>query len=231
MILSDLVSQAYLHYRGKLSNVPASGDEKYTRILTLANVYQRQWANDSNVDWPSRYEVRNVGSVALGVQEYDLDDDILNLSDYVELLDTLGNKKYIQVLKPETLSQYINGAYVSGSNPKQLTFLTPIDAALAGMTINLPIFTMPSDLVNPNDTVAVDNPNWLAYVVASELARNDYAKEEQYPNLIGIANDLYTNMVNDAQSNSFLQPNGVVNNMPQAPSLGGTYYGTWGINS
>lgn len=226
--LNQVATMAYQSYRGKTSNMPVSGDEKYTRIVNLINQFQRSWARDSNVDWPSRYEVRNLGTTTTGTQVYNLPADVVNLSDYVQLVDANNNTTYITVIKPETIAGYTSGCYVAGANPQKLTFLTPITSALNGLTITVPCFTMPADLVNDTDTVAVDDPDWLAYAVAAELARNDYSKEQQYPNLKGIADTLYAGMVNNAQSNSFLQPNGVVNNMPQVPDLNANYYSGWG---
>lgn len=215
MILSDLITDSYRAYRGKSSSVPAAGTAKYIDILAIANRKQREWATDSNVDWPSRYEMRASGSLTTGKQAYDVDDDILRLSDYVILTDSSGNKTYVGVVKPQAQSLYSTGCYISGFNPQQVTFITTISSSYNGRTLTLPCFTQPDDLVNPSDVVAVENPQWLVYAVAAELARNDYARVAQYPNLIGQANDLYQKMVDNAQNSSFLQPNGAENNMSQ----------------
>jgi len=213
MTLAELVNETFLAYRGKLTNVPTTGSEKYSRILYLINRNQRQWALDSNVDWPSRYEIRTIGTTSTGTQSYDLDDDIVRLSDYVQLVPTTGSTSFVTVIKPQATAGVANGCYISGNDPKQITFLTDITASNTGRSIVVPCFTMPDDLVSSGDTVAVDNPQWLIYATAAELARNDPSKEDGYGNLQGIANDLYQNMVNEAESSSFLQPNGVPNNM------------------
>lgn len=230
MKLAQLVTDSYLAYRGKLSSVPAAGSEKYNRIVNIANRKQREWAQDSAIDWPSRYEIRSIGSLSSGTQVYDLDDDILRASDYVLLTSPTGQKQYVGIVKPQQQSRYIKGAYITGSSPKQLTFIQPIDSNYTGYTIKLACFTMPADMTLPTSTIAVDDPQWLVYIVAAELARNDYAKEEQYPNLVGQANDLYQKMTNDAQVNSFSQPNGVVNNMPQNNSLDYQQFSGYGVN-
>lgn len=229
MTLADLVSDSYLAYRGKLANVPAAGTEKYNRIVRIANRKQREWALDANVDWPSLYDYRQLGTVSTGVQEYDLDDDVIRVSDYVTLTDSSNNNKRIEVIKPQTITEYVAGCYVHGTNPKQLTFLTPITAALSGRSLYVPCFAMPPDLVNPTDVVTADNPEWLIYAIAAELARNDYSKVDQFGNLNGIAMNLYSQMVTEAESSSFLQPNGVTNNMPQSSVFYGNYLNNpWG---
>jgi len=227
--LTNLVSDSYLCYRGKLSSIPAAGSEKYSRIVAIANRKQREWAQDSNIDWPSRYEIRQLGSLTSGTQEYDLDDDILRPSDYVVLTSPTSQVQYIGIIKPQQISRYLKGAYVFGFNPKQLTFIQTIDSSYTGYKLSLPCFTMPADMVNPTDVISVDDPQYLVYAVAAELARNDYAKEEQYPNLIGQANDLYAKMIADAEANSFLQPNGVVNAMPQSSALDYNNFSGYGV--
>ena len=231
MTLSQVVSESYLVYRGKLSSVPAVGSEKYNRIVSIANRKQREWVQDSNVDWLSRYEMRVLGTLTTGNQEYDLDNDIMRLSDYVIITDLQGNKRYIQTLRPQVISRYKSGCYISGGNPQQLNFVTPIDSSFNGFALTVPCFTIPADMTTPTSVVSVEDPNWLIYATAAELARNDYAKEEQYPNIIGQANDLYKNMVADAQANGFLQINSVTNNMPQRQDFyGGANRTPFGYN-
>lgn len=215
MILSDLLTDAYRAYRGKTSSVPQAGSTKYTDMLAIANRKQQEWANDSNINWDSLYELYDGGTLSSGTQSYDLDDNFMKLSDYVLLTSPTGSKKYVRVYKPQEVSRHSEGCYVYGANPAQLGFIQPIDSTLAGWKLTVPCYAAPAKLSNANDIIAVDDPNWLVYAVAYELARNDYAKEEQSPNIKAEADALYTNMVAAAQNNSFLQPNGAANNMPQ----------------
>lgn len=225
----QVLTDAYIAYRGKSSNMPQAGTDKYNDMLAILNRKQREWWTDPNNDWPSLWQLvtidtpaSNAGLVA-GTQTYPLTTaalttagtPILRLSDYIMLQDSNGNKKYITVIKPPVRAQYSQGCYVSGANPLQLTFIMTIDANYAGLQPVAASYVQPPVLVAPTDIVAVDDPNWCVYGVASELARNDYSKEEQFPNLNGIANALYQQMSDAAFANSQLQPNGVPNNMPQ----------------
>lgn len=231
MNVLDVLTDAYIAYRGKSSNIPAVGTDKYNDMLTILNRKQREWWSDNTVDWPSLFQLVDEGDVALGTQTYDIDTDIIRPSDYVMLTDSNNNVTYVNIIKPQLRSQYTQGCYLAGSNPVQLTFITVIDATLDGQDLTLPCFVQPAALVNPTDSVAVDDPNWLIYAVAAELARNDYSKEEQYPNLNGIANGLYQQMIDNANANSILQPNGVPNNMPQYDGIVGNqnfpFSGPW----
>lgn len=224
----QVITDAYIAYRGKSSNLPAVGSAKYTDMLAILNRKQREWQGDNTVDWPSLFQLLDGGTLSSGTQTYDIDDEVIRQSDYVTLTDSNGNDEYITVVKPQIRTRYTSGCYFSGNNPLQLTFITTIDGKYNGFALTIPAYVAPDPLVNPGDTVAVDDPDWCVYAVAAELARNDYSKQEQYPNLNGIANGLYQQMVDSANANSFLQPNGVPNNMPNADnfSQGPSGYGS-----
>jgi len=229
----QVLTDAYIAYRGKSSNMPQAGTDKYNDMLAILNRKQREWWSDPNNDWPSLWQLvtidtpnSNAGLVA-GTQTYPLttaaltaaNTPILRLSDYIMLQDSSGNNKYVTIVKPPVRSQYTQGAYISGAHPLELTFITTIDVNYAGLQPIAASYVQPKALVAPTDVIAVDDPNWCVYAVASELARNDYSKEEQFPNLNGIANALYQEMADAAFANSQLQPNGVPNNMPQYNGL------------
>lgn len=228
----QVLTDAYIAYRGKSSNMPAAGTDKYNDMLAILNRKQREWWSDPNNDWPSLWQLvtidtpGNAGLVA-GTQTYPLTNaaitaagtPILRLSDYMMLQDSGGNITYVTILRPPVRAKYSHGAYVSGDNPLKLTFIMTIDANYAGLTPVAPAYVQPAALVSQSDVVAVDDPNWCVYAVASELARNDYSKEEQFPNLNGTANALYQQMADAAFETGQLQPNGVPNNMPQYNGL------------
>jgi hypothetical protein len=217
----QVLTDAYIAYRGKSSNIPQPGTDKYNDMLAILNRKQREWWSDPNTDWPSLFQLETVGTLVAGTQIYACDDDFLRPSDYVIVQDSNGNNKYITVVKPAQRTQYTLGCYFSGTQPLQVTFITTIDENYAGLTLITPGYIKPDDMVNTTDIVPVDDPNWLVYSVAAELARNDYSKEEQFPNLNGIANNIYQQMVDAAFANGQLQPDGVPNNMPQYNGLQG----------
>ena len=229
MTVSELVIDSYLCYKGKVSSAPVAGSEKYNRIILIANRKQREWSQDTNIDWPQLFQIRPLGNLTTGTQTYDLDDDIVRPSDYINL--TLnGQVSYVAVVKARVANLYTKAAYVSGFNPKQLTFTFKIDANYSGSAITLPCYVTPPDLKTGTQRIMPEHSRWLVYAVAAELARNDFSKEEQYSNLIGQANDLYAKMVEEAQNNSFAQPNGVINLMPQVSSLEYNQFTGYGVN-
>lgn len=214
MTLADLVTDSFRAYKGKSSSVPQAGSDKYIDIVAIANRKRRERAQDANVDWPDLYQNVAVGNAVTSTQTYNLAVNVLRPTDYV----FIGTKQLL-VIKSPAISRYTDGCYITGTNPKTLTFITTITTAYNGQAIAMPAIILPTDLVNASDVVNPTEAEWLVYATAAELARNDYAKEEQYGNISGQANDLYAKMVDTARASSFLQPNGAYNAMPQPSGL------------
>ena len=113
-----------------------------------------------------------------------------------------------------------NEVFFYGINPKKIAFATTPETQYVGGSLIVPGYYIPSDLILATDEVSVDDPNWLVYTTAAELARNDPAKEDQFSSLIGMANDLHANMVKANMDIGFQQGNTVTYNMPSMiPSL------------
>lgn len=152
--------------------------------------------------------------IATGVQEYSLHRSFFVPSDEV-IVSTTSNDYPFGFIQPEQRSG--GEVYISGRHPKKLTFYTDIEASsqLVGGELQVPGYYLPDDMVLTTDLVPVDDPNWLVYAVAAELARNDPAKDSEFANLLGMANDLYRKMINANNSIGFAQGNSVPYNMPQ----------------
>lgn len=152
--------------------------------------------------------------IATGVQEYSLHRNFYVPSDTVAVT-TSTQDVYFSFTKPQ--SRISSDVYISGRNPKMLTFYNDIvsTSQIVGGTLKVPGYLIPNDLVLATDLVAVDDPEWLVYATASELARNDPAKDDQFPTLLGVANDLYRKMINANMELGYLQGGTVPNNMPQ----------------
>lgn len=158
--------------------------------------------------------------IATGVQEYSLHRNFYVPSDTVTVTTTDGQDVDFSFTKPQ--SRISGEVYISGRNPKMLTFYNDIEAGnqIIGGTLKVPGYFVPDDLVNATDLVSVDDPEWLVYATASELARNDPAKDDQFPTLLGMANDIYRKMINANMAIGYLQGNRIPNNMPQvSPGL------------
>lgn len=153
--------------------------------------------------------------VAVATTSYKLPRRLFQPSDFARVVKTDASYVDYQIIKAQQRSVPSGqSTYIHGLNPKKITFSQTIEAGLAGGTMTVPGYYIPAELVDSTDVVPVDDPVWLVYITASELARNDPAKEDQFPILAGMANELYSRMSNANNDVGFLQSNTVVNNFP-----------------
>lgn len=68
--------------------------------------------------------------------------------------------------------------------------------ALGGCTIVWTYYKKLAELTTASDEVEVDDPNWLVYMLAAEIARPDIIQGGQYGNLVALAQNSMTSMVN-----------------------------------
>lgn len=197
MNVSTLFTQINGAYRGTDDDAPAVGTADYDHWLSTTNRKLSEWARDNKNTWQSLFEVREIGTIAAGTQTYDLDDEILIPADSVIVTTTDGVAVPYRIVKPQERDRWANGVYISGRNPQTLTFVSTIDAgsAIVGGTISLGGFFIPDELAAANGIIPVDDPYWLVYAVASELAFNDLTYEDKAADLNNKANNLYAMMV------------------------------------
>jgi hypothetical protein len=202
MLVRQLIPKIHRKYAGNVK-YPAENSDAWNKYLGIANDFKDEYAEDPEHDWDSCFEEREVGTVTTG-RVYALDADVTNISDSLFITTTDGREIEFTVIKAKKRNEFTGpyGVYRSGRNPTQITFTGTGDmpANLVGGTIHGGFYVIPKDMKSAGDFVPVDNPNWLIVRTVAELARNDRAKEEQYPDLIGEANELYRKMAlaNDA---------------------------------
>lgn len=151
--------------------------------------------------------------IATGVQAYSLNRKLIAPASEVIVTTTTQDVPF-QYTKPQ--SRDTGDVYISGRNPRLVTFYNDIEATsqIVGGTLKIAGYYMPDTLVAQTDLVSVDDPNWLVYATAAELARNDPAKDSEFGNLMGMANDLYRKMIAANRNIGFLQGSTIPNNMP-----------------
>lgn len=217
MTNQELLDNVYQVYRGKIqSRTPAFSSDKANIVLGIANRKIREWATDPRNKWNSLFAITSVDTIDVNTLTYDLPATFWQPSDFAKVVKTDDSYVEYPIAKAQQRNA-ISGqvAYVHGLNPKQITFAQDLDAGLDGGTLYVAGYSIPASMTASTDVVPVDDPNWLVYIVASELARNDPSKEDSYPSLVGMANELYTRMSNANNDVGFLQPNSVINGMPQ----------------
>lgn len=148
-------------------------------------------------------------------QTYSLPRTLFLPSDYMKIVKTDTSYVEYPIVKAQQRNTPSGQAtYIHGLNPKKITFAQDIDTSLSGGTIYVPGHYIPAELTASTSVVPVDDPSWLVYITASELARNDPAKDDQFPTLVGMANECYLKMSNANNDLGFGQPNSVNNFMP-----------------
>ncbi len=193
MLVSTLFDRINSALRGLDDETPQEGSEEATYWLGIINRKKDEWATDPFENWSSLFEVRDLTDpIEAGTQTYALDSDFVRPADTVYV--TVGTQKtYFNLVEPQLRDSVPSSVYITG---KVLNFTDEIEADSLLITgdITVPAFFQPADLTAFTDTVPVDDPNWLALAVASELAFSDVTYEDKAPDLLGMANDLYLKM-------------------------------------
>ncbi|HSX00032.1 MAG TPA: hypothetical protein VLH38_03280 [Patescibacteria group bacterium] len=195
MLVKKLMERIHRKYAGD-TKYPQPGSGTYDLYLGHANDFKHDWATDPDNRWKSLLEPteRSLGT-ATGSKNYALDDSIIDVSDWV-YIDTLsGQRRRYSVVKAKDRSLSARSVYLTGQDPKSLNFTDDMPDEVIGGTIRALCFIEPDDMKSPGGTVPVDRPGWVALSVAGELARNDPAKDDQFPDINGQANDEWDKMV------------------------------------
>jgi hypothetical protein len=200
MTLATLVTRAYLLATGK-ATAPASTTNKYSKLVGLANVCQNQWENEPDVEWDSLYLTVTLAATITATDTFALSASIREIShregDYIRVVHTdLSETKY-QLVKPNEMADYrASGIKVVsrvGSNLVFSSAFVSTDPEFGG-SIKVPCYGFVSTLVNDSDVVQVDNPLWLAYMVAAEYCRTDVTLNYRTDDLVARANQVMEDM-------------------------------------
>lgn len=158
--------------------------------------------------------------VTSGVQSYSTHRNLNNPSDKVYVVTATDTLEYV-LGKPQERNRFLNEVYLSGRNPQTVTFYDDINATsntqLIGGTIKVPGYYVPTDLASSTDIIPVDDPYWLVFAVASELAFNDLTYEDKAPDLNAKANNLYSGMVSDNRRGTNNNPRIAQTNVNRIP--------------
>jgi hypothetical protein len=197
MIVKELIAKSLLMATGK-AKVLNETESKYVRLLAIGNIMQRMWAAEPDIEWDSRYSTISLGSITTDVVA--MDPTIYAISKregdqiYIQHFDS-EQKSYFDLVRPSEL--YRSGrvdvcAVVAGELKFAKTF--GITTPQYKGEVFVPILLDVEDLKRSTDQVIVDDPNWLVFMTAAEYVRNDVTKQNQYGNLVTLAENSMSKM-------------------------------------
>lgn len=190
MTVDQAISRAFLHAQRK-PVAPASGTTKYNALLAIADSMQKMWATEPGIEWDSLYALVQLSVVVSATDTFALDGSINDLSqregDYVLVTNGTNTVQYT-VVDPDQLYTYRNSNVCAriGSNLKFSRAFTTT-GGMIGYNIKVPAIGYVPDITTGSQTVSVDDPMWLVYMMAAEFCRNDTVKSGQYDNLLQMA--------------------------------------------
>lgn len=191
--VSWAIQKAFLHSNRK-STAPAVGTSKYEALLDIADSMQKLWASEPSVEWDSLYSLETIGTVS-ATDTFDLPDEVNFISKSEDDPIRVGTTAY-KLVKPNQLYKY-QDANVCAQIGRTLKFSKAFtsDSAHIGESIQVPALLYTEDITSGNDEIQVDDPMWLAYMMAAEFSRNDVVKQGQYDNLLALADQCMQRMI------------------------------------
>lgn len=150
-------------------------------------------------DWTSLYDPGVDCGTITATDTFDLDDSIRVISndpaDRVQIVKTDGKIVSYETVAPDELKYYPSGNFCAKVGTT-LVFNNAFtsDSPEYGGTLKVPAFLYADHLVKANDTVPVDDPNWLVQITAADWSMSDLTLAQNTPQLVAQANDLMTSM-------------------------------------
>ena len=183
MTVQELIMKAYAEATGKYK-VLEQGSKKYDLLLNIDNIMQSQWEREANVTWYSRQEEVEAGEIYPGDFRYELPREVISVNvDYPVVLVGRSKWAFTPVPTPE-LRHNPHGVAIEG---KYLNFGGGLTPPMMGATILVQATVELPRLVNPEDEVKIDDPQWLVFMTAAEYVRNLVTRQHQYSNLVALA--------------------------------------------
>jgi len=146
--------------------------------------------------------------IATGVQSYSLHRSFFLPSDRVTVTTTDDNELYYDFLHPQERNALYEDVFISGDNPKVITFTKEITSTqdMVGGTLTVPGYYVPEDLTAETDILPFPDPNWAIMASAAEIAFNDIIYEDKADGINAKANALYAMMAQANRTGTWNNP-------------------------
>lgn len=190
------IQKAYLAATRK-PIAPATTTTKYNALLGIADSMQKLWADEPNVEWNSLYSLVSNGTIS-ATDTFDLDDTINYISkregDFGLATNGTNTTTYT-IVNPNQLYGFRDQKVIAQVGqtikfPKAFTSTSPV----FGYTLKIPAFVYPDDITVGTQTVQVDDPMWLVYMIAYEFVKSDLVKRFLKDDLLQQANSVMEKM-------------------------------------
>lgn len=202
MITTDFIALVNDAWRGTDDVPPTAGTDDWDYWVRTANRIKRNLYKDTTKQWVSTYEVLELGAITASADlSFDLDDTFIAPAEGCYAIGSNGSRHDFSLIHAQEVRSNVQTVFIAGQNPQTLYFSAAIAATegYVGATLYLPAYVMPDDFKNANDTVDVDDPDWLVVATAAKLAFNDVTYEPKAGDLQNEANALYKQMVNNTR--------------------------------
>lgn len=209
MQVSDFIQEVNDALRGVDDDAPSSGTDEFNYWLRIANRLRRNLYRDASKQWAATFEVLELGAVSATTEAtFDLDDEVISPASTCYVLTSEGHRHDFEIIKPQEVNYSKQQVYIAGRDPQTLYFTKEItsDDQIVGGTLYLPGYVMPEDFTNENETIIIDDPDWLITATAAKIAFNDLTYEDKYPDLNSEANSLYNQMVKNNRRGTYGNP-------------------------
>lgn len=196
MDTDTFVSNVILRASGELSTA-SFGDDDYAKVVQLGNIKIDAWAKETT--WNSLYDPGVDCGTISATDSFDLDDSIRVVSsepgDWVQIVKTDGNVSNYQTVEAQDLKNYPSGNYCAkvGQTLRFNKAFTS-DSPEYGGTLKVPAYLYADHLAKANDTVPVDDPNWLVAATCADWVQSDLTLSQNRDDFLAEAADLMTAM-------------------------------------
>jgi hypothetical protein len=220
MLVSEFLQQTNDALRATDDDVPTIGTDEANYWIRTALRIRRNLFRDTSKQWSSTYQVVNLGTIAAGNEpNFGLEVEFLHPASTAYVIKA-GQRTDIDIVEPQNTDHQRQAVFIAGADPQTLFFTKPILAAdqIVGGTLFLPGYIMPDPFANANDTVVVDDPDWLLMATAAAIAAADLTYEDRAADLNSAANALYRVMTANNRRGTSGNPRISRYNMPQITS-------------
>lgn len=201
MTIETAITKAYSMAKGK-PTPPAVGTTKYNQLLLEADTLTKLWAAEPSIQWNSLYartSCGTLGAVSSKALDATINYVIKSENDPIYVVNN-GARTDLNVVTPDQLylTRGSNTIALAGRNLIFNEALTA-DSPLFGGTLYVPSLLYPTDITTASQSIQVDDPMWLVYMMAAEFVRNDLVRQNQYPSLINYAQESMKKMKENNQ--------------------------------